>query len=314
MKRGVVLLNMGGPNSIDEVELFLRNMFADERILPMHPLLRRWIGRRIVRKRLDEARENYLRIGGKSPLNDLSRSLAQKVSALSGLPVEPVMRYVPPFASAALERLRTSGAEEIIAFPMYPHFSTTTTASSLDDLQAQMKRLGYRVPLRVIDPYFDHADYLAIVADRIAATLGDDRPERFDLILSAHGLPERIIKAGDPYRDQIEAHVRALEAVLSERELHFASVELAYQSRVGSGKWLEPNLIDRLRRPTNLNVMIYPLSFTLDNSETIFELDIEHREVADKIGYRDYRVVSCPNDHDDFARFISKIIDLDQVF
>ena len=142
MKRGVLLLNMGGPNNIEEVELFLRNMFADPHILPMAPWLRRLIGKRIVRKRLEEARENYRELGGKSPLTEITWSLAAKVEEQTGLLVRPAMRYVPPFADAALREFREEGVEELVLFPMYPQYSTTTTLSSVEDVEAHAKRWG----------------------------------------------------------------------------------------------------------------------------------------------------------------------------
>jgi ferrochelatase len=309
MARGILLLNMGGPNSIDEVELFLRNMFADPRILPLRPFMRRMIANRIVRKRLHEAEENYRQIGGKSPLTDTSRSLASKVEGLSGLPTRLAMRYVPPFASDALEEFRAMGVDKIVAFPMYPQYSTTTTASSLDDVQAHLSAMGYDPDLTLIDPYYDDPAYIDIVLDRIKDACHGIQTAQYDLILSAHGLPMSIVRAGDPYQEQVEANVRAIEVALQARGILFRSVRLVYQSRVGSGAWLEPNLIDVLRRPEHLKVLIYPLSFTVDNSETVYELDIEHREVADKIGYDDYRVATCPNDADDFVRFVAERID-----
>jgi ferrochelatase len=309
MKRGVLLLNMGGPNSIEEVELFLRNMFSDPRILPMHPVLRRMIGKRIVRKRLAEAQANYQQMGGRSPLGEITRSLAQKIEARLGSPTRPVMRYVPPFADEALEAFRRHEIEEIVAFPMYPHYSTTTTASSLDDLAHHMDMMRYRPKLTVVDPYYADEAYHRIQLARIRSALGDRDPGEYLLLFSAHGLPLRMIERGDPYRDQIEANVAALERMLAAEGITFAQTQLAYQSKVGNAAWLEPNLADVLRRPRRLRVLIVPLSFTIDNSETLFELDVEHRLIARKIGYEDYRVASCPNDGDDFADFIARTID-----
>jgi len=117
-----------------------------------------------------------------------------------------------------------------------------------------------------------------------------------------------IIRAGDPYEKQVEANVSALKIVLRERGIIFKNIKLAYQSKVGNAAWLEPNLADVLRKPKNLKVIIFPLAFTIDNSETIFELDREHREIAEKIGYEDYRVARCPNDSEAFARFIGEKI------
>jgi len=308
MKRGVLLLNMGGPNNIEEVELFLRNMFADPRILPMAPWLRRMIGKRIVRKRLHEAQESYRELGGKSPLTEITWSLAQKVEEGSGVLVRPAMRYVPPLASTALKEFKAEGVEELILFPMYPQYSTTTTLSSLDDVQAQCDALGYHPRIRLIDPYYDDYDYLKIQAELIAEAMEGIESSEYDLILSAHGLPISIIRAGDPYEKQVEANVSALRIVLKEQGIIFKNIKLAYQSKVGNAAWLEPNLADLLRRPENLKVLIFPLAFTIDNSETIFELDREHREIAEKIGYEDYRVANCPNDREEFARFIGEKI------
>ncbi len=308
MKRGVLLLNMGGPNNIGEVELFLRNMFADENILPIHPRLRRIIGNRIVRKRLKEAEENYRELGGKSPLTEITWSLAAKVEELSGLPVRPAMRYVPPFAEAALKEFQHAGIGELVLFPMYPQYSTTTTRSSVEDVEARCEAMGYHPRIRVIDPYYDDYDYLDIQADRIAEASRGIKTEEYDLILSAHGLPLSIIKAGDPYEKQVEANVSALKTYLKCRGVPFKNIRLAYQSKVGNAAWLEPNLADLLRRPENLKVLIFPLAFTVDNSETLFELDREHRRIAEKIGYEDYRVAACPNAGEDFAAFIARKI------
>jgi ferrochelatase len=309
MARGLLLLNMGGPNTIGEVALFLRNMFADPRILPMHPFLRRMIGKRILKKRLNEAEENYRQLGGKSPLTEITQSLAEKVETLTGISTRLAMRYVPPFASEALAEFQEQGIDEIIVFPMYPQYSTTTTLSSIDDLQKQMEKLGYAPTMKVIDPYYDDPYYARIMGDRIVEALGSDDPRQYDLILSAHGLPMSIVRAGDPYPEQVEQSRVRVEESLESRGVHFRRVVLAYQSKVGSGAWLEPSLVDVLRRPRNLRVLLFPLAFTIDNSETLFELEIEHRQIAEKIGYEDYRVAACPNDGDDFAAYIAGKVD-----
>ena len=304
LKKGVLLLNMGGPNNIDEVQLFLRNMFADENILVMNKYMRKFIGNIIIKKRLDEAKENYRSIGGKSPLSEITQRLCAKVETLSSLPVRPAMRYVPPFAIDALREYRDMGIGELILFPMYPQYSTTTTLSSVQDIEARCLELGYSPKITTIEPYYATKSYIEIQMDGIIEALGENRAEDYELILSAHGLPLSIIKAGDPYQNHIEANARAIEKGLIEEGVAFKNVRLAYQSKVGSGSWLEPNLVDVLRRPKHLKVLIYPLAFTIDNSETVFELDIEHREIAEKIGFEEYLVAKCPNDSDAFAEFI----------
>ena len=305
MKKAILLLNMGGPNSIEEVELFLRNMFSDPNILQTNSLIRKLVGSIIVKKRLHEAQENYKEIGGKSPLLDITNSLAKKVSNLTNTPTYPVMRYVPPFAKEVLTKLQNSGISELTLFSMYPHYSTTTTKSSIDDIMQCCKELNYNPKINVIDRYYDNKEYIKIQSALIKEALKSKDAKDIKLIISAHGLPLDIIKKGDPYEEHIKTNVKLLKEQLINDGIKFKEIELAYQSKVGNGTWLEPNLADVLRNPTNLKVLIFPIAFTIDNSETIFELDIEHKDIATKLGYKYYNIAKCPNDRDDFAKFIS---------
>ena len=309
MKQALFLLNMGGANNLEEVELFLRNMFADKNILPMNPWMRRLVATIIIKKRLDDVKENYKLLGGKSPLPELTEKLITKLRKKVELPIYAVMRYVPPFAAEVLQQCREQGIDELLLFPMYPQYSTTTTLSSLEDVEAQCEAMGYHPKITLLESYYDDYDYIAASAEKIIEAIGEHDPGEYDLILSAHGLPLSIIRAGDPYEKQIEANVSAIKIYLRERGVLFRRVKLAYQSKVGSSAWLEPNLADLLRKPENLKVLIYPIAFTIDNSETVFELDIEHREIAEKIGYEDYIVAKCLNDSDAFVDLISKLVD-----
>jgi len=304
MKEAILLLNMGGPSNIGEVKQFLENMFADPNIIQSNIFIRKVVGSIIVKKRLDEARENYNLIGGKSPLLEITNELAKKIEQKSGLKCLPVMRYVPPFASTVLEEFQAEGIKKITLIPMYPHYSTTTTKSSIDDIIKSCKALHYKPEIKVTKSYYNNDAYVTLQAKLIIEALQSKDPTHMKLIISAHGLPLSIIKAGDPYQKQIEENCRLLEKKLQEFGIHFKEIELAYQSKVGNGSWLEPNLSEVLRNPTNLDVLLFPISFTIDNSETIFELDIEHREIAEKIGYNSYRVSKCPNSRDEFADFL----------
>ena len=294
MKQALFLLNMGGANTLDEVELFLENMFADKNILPTNRYMRRLIATIIITKRLDDVKENYKLLGGKSPLLGLTQKLIEKLESKLELPIYPVMRYVPPFADEALLRCQEQGVEELLLFPMYPQYSTTTTLSSLRGYRgSDVRVIGYHPKITLMDPYYDDYDYIAASAQKIIEAIKGKESQEYDLILSAHGLPLSIIKSGDPYEKQIEANASALKIYLHERGVRFKKIKLAYQSKVGSSTWLTPNLADVLRNPTHMKVLIYPIAFTIDNSETLFELDIEHREIAEKIGYEDYIVASC---------------------
>ncbi len=307
MKKALILLNMGGSNSIDEVELFLRNMFADKNILTMNPLMRKIIGNIIVKKRLNEVKKNFVEhLGGKSPLPQLTNKLIAKLEKRLDMPIVSAMRYVPPFATESLKRFKQDGVKELILFPMYPQYSTTTTLSSIEDIELRCKEIDYSPKITIIEPYYDDYDYIEAVASKIMQSMEGRDTKEYDLLLSAHGLPMSIIKNGDPYEKQIEANVSALKIYLQSRGIEFHNIKLVYQSKVGNSAWLEPNLIDVLRNPTHRKVVIYPLAFTIDNSETIFELDIEHREIAEKIKYDDYIVSKCFNDDDAFVDLIVK--------
>ena len=308
LKKALLLLNMGGPNNIEEVGMFLRNMFADRNILPMNPLLRRLVGSIIIKKRLHMAEDNYRLIGGKSPLTDISTALSEKLEDAMGIPVRLAMRYVPPFADSALSEFQKFGVEELVLFAMYPHYSSTTTLSSVEDIKQRCDAMDYHPDIRVIDPYYANPTYIKIQTDLIIRTLGDEDPKSYSLLLSAHGLPISIIKAGDSYQKQVEVNAELIEEELKRRGIIFKNIKLVYQSKVGSAAWLEPNLVNVLRRAEDLKVLIFPIAFTVDNSETIFELDIENRTIARKIGYEDYRVSKCPNDSGVFKEFINKVV------
>lgn len=304
MKQALFLLNMGGPNSIDEVELFLQNMFADKNILTMDRYTRKLVSTIIITKRLEDVKENYGLLGGKSPLLGLTEDLITKLAPKLDMSIYPVMRYVPPFADVALEECKKNGVEELILFPLYPQYSTTTTLSSVEDIEARCEVMDYHPVIKVIDPYYDDYDYIEASCEKIIESMEDKETEEYDLLLSAHGLPLSIIKAGDPYQNQVEGNASAIKIYLKERGIKFHDIKLVYQSKVGSSAWLEPNLVDVLRNPRHRKVIIFPLAFTLDNSETVFELDIEHREIAEKIKYDDYVVASCMNDSQKFVDLI----------
>ena len=304
MGKALFLLNMGGPSSVDEVELFLTNMFADENILTMDRYTRKLVSAIIINKRLEDVKINYGLLGGKSPLLGLTEELIGKLQPKLEMSIYPVMRYVPPFADLALEQCKKDGVEELILFPMYPQYSTTTTLSSVEDVELRCAALDYSPTVTVIDPYYDDYEYIAASVEKIVEAMEGKETKEYDLLLSAHGLPVSIIQAGDPYQNQVEANASAIKIYLRERGIVFRNIKLVYQSKVGSSDWLEPNLVDVLRNPHNRKVLIFPLAFTLDNSETVFELDIEHREIVDKIKYDDYVVAKCMNSSDKFVELI----------
>lgn len=355
MKKALILLNMGGPNNLSEVGLFLKNMFNDPFILGVKSdFWRSVLAALIVRSRTASARSNYEKLGGRSPICSITEALCERVNELArakfgaglkfegaadaGAANEPsqdislqskpsqdvptqgealqdkkpidelicdyAMNYTPPFAEDVFKKY--ADFDEIILMPLYPHFSKTTVQSSLCSAEAALKRLGIK-NYRIIDIFYDGAAYNEILLNLIAscvAKFSADEISQISLIFSAHSLPVKMIAAGDPYEAQVKAHVEILKDLLAARGIKFKEIILAYQSRLGPVKWLEPNVADVLRDLQSKKALIFPIAFCVDNSETNFELDIFYRAQAHELGYEYYEVCKCPNSREDFAKFI----------
>lgn len=310
MKEAIVLLNMGGPNNLHEVEMFLTNMFNDPAIIrTKSTLLRRFIAGMITLTRTEKSQEIYRRIGGKSPIVSITKSLVEKLStALGGnIIVDFVMRYTPPMAEEAIERLKSSGVEKVYLIPLYPQYSSTTTASSIDDFESIARALNWTPIIVELKHFFTNYTYNSCLISLIKNSLDSDSADEFELIFSAHGLPQKIVDDGDPYQNHVSAHVELLKNRLIEEGIYFRGVHLAYQSKVGPMKWLEPSLETTLRSLEHKKAIIVPIAFTIDNSETDFELSIEYAEIAHELGYSNYRVSRCPNDHPLFVETLKKL-------
>lgn len=309
-KEAVILLNMGGPNNLDEVEMFLKNMFADKNILTMKSdMMRKIIGGLIVFNRTESSQEIYRQLGGKSPIVGHTQSLVKKLQERLGndVYVDFVMRYTPPFASESIKRLNEKKVEKIYLIPLYPQYSTTTTKSSLEDFEECYHNDGEDAILVEIKHFFQNESYNKAILERIQEKIQPDEYKDFDIIFSAHGLPKKIVEAGDVYEQHVEKHVEILKTMLKENSMNFHDVHLAYQSKVGPLEWLTPSLDDKLKTVRNRGVVIFPLAFTIDNSETDFELEVEYREIAEEFGFKDYRVCRCPNDSDIFVDALEEI-------
>ena len=309
-KNAIVLLNMGGPNDLYEVQTFLHNMFNDPNILTMKSgLLRRFIASVITSNRTKSAQEVYMKLGGKSPIVGITKKLVAALQARMGeeVIVDFAMRYTPPFADASVTRLKAAGVTHVYLIPLYPQYSTTTTKSSLEDYESRMHRFGFEAVVTEIKHFYANRDYNAAVVGRIKEAMRDADCSEYDLVFSAHGLPQKIVDNGDPYERQVGEHVRMLTAALDAEGLQFAHTHLAYQSKVGPMKWLEPSLETMLSSLSNKRVLIFPIAFTIDNSETLYELHMEYREIAETLGFEDYRVAACPNDHPRFVEALASL-------
>ncbi|BCD60540.1 MULTISPECIES: ferrochelatase [unclassified Nitratiruptor] len=306
--KAIVLLNMGGPNNLDEVELFLKNMFNDQNILPIrNDLLRKFVAYMITQSRKKEAKSNYEKLGGKSPLNYYTDRLIEKLQKrLPNVYVTKAMRYTPPFAKEAIKELMYHNVHEVFLIPLYPHYSTTTTKSSLEDFYNTAKGLGFHARFHDITKFYENRVYNQAIIDKIEEALDGEDANEYELIFSAHSLPQKIIEKGDPYLQEVQEHVKILSSMLGNR---FSDYHLAFQSKLGPVKWLEPGLDEKLKEMKGKKVLVYPISFTLDNSETEFELHIEYKEIAKVLGIKEYRVAQCVNDSD---LFVEALVDIYQ--
>ncbi len=309
-KEAIVLLNMGGPNNLEEVEMFLKNMFNDKNILTMKSnLLRKFVGGMITFSRTESSQEIYRELGGKSPIVGHTKNLVKKLQERLGedIIVDFAMRYTPPFADEAIKRLNEAKVDKIYLIPMYPQYSTTTTKSSLEDFEEKYHDFGGEALLVEIKHFFENESYNNSIIESIQNTVGDADYRDFDIIFSAHGLPKKIVKAGDVYEKHVERHVEILKKMMQEKGMAFHEAHLAYQSKVGPMEWLTPSLEEKLKTVRNRGVVIFPLAFTIDNSETDFELGVEYKEIAQELGFKEYRVCSCPNDSESFIDALCEI-------
>lgn len=309
-KSGIILLNMGGPNNIDEVKIFLINMFDDQNILTIKNIfLRKLVAKLIVLSRTKASQEIYKTIGGKSPIAGITKNIAKQLQHIVDQEcfVDFVMRYTPPFADEVVKKLKEKNITKIYLLPMYPHYSTTTTKSSVDDFMRALQEQGHEAEVFTVDEYYDNALYNQAVISRIKEKMAGEDYQDYDLIFSAHGLPQKIIDAGDKYQNQIEKNVEILKKMLLDLNMNFSRVHLAYQSKLGPLKWLEPSLEQKLNAVKTKNVVIFPIAFTVDNSETDFELCIEYEKIAKEIGIKNYKVCRCVDDH---PLFIDALKDL----
>lgn len=306
-RRAVVLFNLGGPDRPEAVMPFLFNLFNDPAIIRLPAPLRRLLAALIARLRAPKAREIYARLGGGSPLLPNTEAQARALEARLGPDWRcfVAMRYWHPFAAEAARAVQDWGAEEVVLLPLYPQFSTTTTASSLAD----WKRQKLALPTRIVRSYPRAPGFVKAVAGLVMEGLssfgGEERPR---ILFSAHGLPRRIVDAGDPYPSQVEETVAAVVAALPVRDTDWV---IAYQSRVGPLEWIGPSVeaeIDRAGRD-KVPLLVVPVAFVSEHSETLVELDIKYRNRAEKAGVPSYRRLPTVGTHPDFIAALAELVE-----
>jgi protoporphyrin/coproporphyrin ferrochelatase len=307
----VVLFNLGGPDSLNAVEPFLANLFSDRDIfkLPFQNTLAKFI----ARKRSPKVIEEYKLIGGSSPIScwtELQQKNLEKSLNNSGIQsdVFVAMRYWHPLTSEAAEKVEKGNYEKIILLPLYPHFSASTTGSSFNEWKRSFK--GDKSELIYVNNYFDNEIYCKAINQRIDESLfkfPEEVRKDVQLVFSAHGTPVSYVKKGDPYSRQIK---KTIELVTKQRNYSHEHHE-CFQSKVGPVKWLEPStdkIIEELAAKGKKYLLIIPISFVSDHVETLFELNIEYRHVADKAGIKNYIVMEGLNDSDIFIEALTEIV------
>lgn len=294
-RTAIVLMNLGGPDSLAAIEPFLRNLFSDPAIIRLPALLRLPLARLVAWRRAPAAREIYRRLGGASPLLANTRAQADALEAVLGEDHRCfiAMRYWHPFAAEVARAVAEWAPDEILCLPLYPQFSTTTTASSLADWRRAAAASGINVPTRAICCYPRERGFIEAVAGLIRPVLdraaNTQTPPR--LLLTAHGLPKRIVEAGDPYRRQVEATAAAVVEALAEPRLDW---RLSFQSRVGPLEWIGPATDEEIRRAgaEKVPLVVAPVSFVSEHSETLVELDFDYRRLAESCGVPAYHRVA----------------------
>ncbi len=301
----IVLFNLGGPDRIESVRPFLENLFRDPAILRVPGFIRPWLGKLIAWRRTKAASENYAILGGGSPLLELTEQQARslEVSLAGETDAEyrcfVAMRYWHPMSDACAREVAAWEAEEVLLLPLYPQYSTTTTGSSLADWSKAARVAGVDVPTTTLccwhsDPGFAAASAAMVRGawDRAQAALPADTKLR--LLFSAHGLPESIVKSGDPYQWQVE---QAVAAVVGHLAIDGLDHTVCYQSRVTPQKWIGPSTEDELERAAHdkVAVLVCPIAFVSEHSETLVELDVEYREEAERLGVPGYFRVPAQN-------------------
>ena len=303
----ILLLNLGGPVNLDQVEPFLAALFGDRDLikLPVPAWLQPPLARLIARLRAPSAKGRYAEIGGGSPL--LRESAFQATALRSALraagrdeAVKLCFRCTAPRAGGLLKALQRNGIRKLVPVTLYPHDCRATTGSSLRELAIEAKKLGLAI-LPGVHHYATDPDYLDALEAPIRAAL-QDLPGA-TVIFSAHSLPTRQIEAGDPYEKEIHATRDALMARLGDIPGGYV---LAYQSRTGPVRWLEPPLKAVLESMGGKDVIVVPVSFVTEHIETLHELDIEYRHVADQAGIRTYRRVAAPGCHPSYIRCLTR--------
>ncbi len=309
---GVVLFQLGGPDTLEAIEPFLFNLFCDPDIIdfPFARIGRKPLAKLISSTRARKVQHHYATIGGGSPIRRFTeqqaRALQLKLTE-SGLDARcfVAMRYWHPFTARAIDQLRDACCDEVVLLPLYPQYSSTTTGSSLNEWRRLFRE---DVPVQCVDAFYRHEMYLQALVEKIDEALARFAdPARPEIVFSAHSVPVAVIHKGDPYQRQIEETVE----LVMQRGGWTNPYRLCYQSKVGASKWLQPSLHTALRElaaKKSREVCIVPISFVSDHVETLGEIDHEARAEAAKLGIKRFEMTSGLNDSPTFIAALADLV------
>ena len=312
MKKAVILFNLGGPDKIENVEPFLFNLFNDPAILNLPTILRYPLAKLISNRRAPVAKKIYEELGGSSPILKLTKEQSEALETkLNQTETDSeykcfiVMRCWNPRANDVIKDVQSFNPEEIILMPLYPQYSAATSGSSIKEWKNVCKKNNYHVKTSTICCYPTDQNFINAHTKEIVKKIKDLK--NFKLIFSAHGLPEKNIKKGDPYQWQVEQSVKKIVENLNIENLDWI---LSYQSRVGPLKWIGPSTEDIIVENSKLgkHIVLVPIAFVSEHSETLVELDIEYKEIADANGCKNYTRVPALGTNEDFIKAMSELI------
>lgn len=320
-KVGVLLLNLGGPERIQDVAPFLYNLFSDPEIIRLPiPALQRPLAWLVSTLRSSKSQDAYRSIGGGSPLRRITEHQARELQSLLrqqniDATTYVAMRYWHPFTESAVADIKADAIEEVVVLPLYPQFSISTSGSSFRELQRlrQADPQFSQLPIRCIRSWYDHPGYIRAMVGLIAQSVREaDDPSKAHVFFSAHGVPKSYVdEAGDPYQREIEACTQLIMAKLQKELGHANPYTLAYQSRVGPVEWLKPYTDDALRELGKSGVndlVVVPISFVSEHIETLEEIDLEYAEIAHEAGIANFLRVPALNTDSTFIHGLADLV------
>ena len=311
MKKAVILFNLGGPDKLESVEPFLFNLFNDPAIINIPSIFRYPLAKLISKKRAPIAKNIYKAIGSKSPILELTQNQAKDLEnnllRKGNYKCFVVMRCWHPRAFDVIKKVKEYNPEEIILLPLYPQYSASTSGSSINEWKNLCKKEKYKVKTKTICCYPTENNFIASHVSLIQKTLETIKNNNFKLIFSAHGLPESKIKKGDPYQWHVEETVKEIISKLKNKHLDHV---ISYQSRVGPMKWIGPSTDIEIVKYSKerKGIVIVPVAFVSEHSETLVELDIEYKRLAEKNGCLFYKRVPALGNEENFIKGLSELV------